>query len=717
MTPSRWQKIKTLFGRAAQQTGDLGPILATADPSVAAEVDRLVENFRQAGTSFLEQESTGETQAHDADAPQPPRLSPGVVLAGRFRVRRYVGRGGMGEVYEAEDVELGDPVALKLLPPRLAGNEETLRMFRQETQLARRVTHDNVCRVFDLARDDDPARQPRTLHFLTMEFLEGETLADRLARDGPMSPAEALPMIRQIAAALSAAHSAGVVHRDLKPANVMLTTGRSGSLRAVVMDFGLALNPEQSGPGAAMIAGTPSHMAPEQISGGAITPATDIYALGVVIYQMLAGELPFHRSSLTRLVAAAAANDREAFRPNAKGLPARWSKAILRCLEPDPAARFPSSAAVVSALNPTRTGRRVAMAALVAAAGGVLWRRPKAPPSRFNSGNAEADADYQKGRLHAQRLTTAELKKAVGYFESAIRRQPRFAAAYSGLANTYSRLNDYGGMPHREASAKAVDAAAKAVNLDPASADAQASLGLALLQDVDRWRTAESPLKRAIALDPDYGSARQWFAIFLFRLGRTREAIQEAEAAMRAEPVSLPVHNVLGWAYYLDRQYDRAAEQAAHMIDLDANFAYSYALLARARLAKGDVNAAREAALKGMQLTSEAPVFVAVLGLVEAAAGRSAASLARARELEERTGRDSLPASYIAEVYAVSGQAEDSMRWLELGFADGDASVLMAGVHPEFERIRSHPRYAALLQRFGIPPKGSGTAGDSTAPR
>ncbi|HSA97220.1 MAG TPA: serine/threonine-protein kinase, partial [Acidobacteriota bacterium] len=210
-----------------------------------------------------------------------PTFASGQTLAGRFRVLRLIAKGGMGEVYEAEDLELGETVALKTVRAEIAESPQALERFKTEVHLARKVTHPSVCRIFDVFRHREEGSGPGgpEATFLTMELLRGETLATRLARAGRMAPAEALPLVEQMAGALEAAHRAGVIHRDFKTANVMLVPQGSepGGLRAVVTDFGLARrNPVVEGSIASetltsSVAGTPAYMAPEQIEGGPIT--------------------------------------------------------------------------------------------------------------------------------------------------------------------------------------------------------------------------------------------------------------------------------------------------------------------------------------------------------------------------------------------------------------------------------------------------------------
>ena len=362
------------------QGGDGGPDLRGASASVAPT------------TRFAERPAAVE-------GGRPAVFSPGEVVAGRFRIVRFLAAGGMGEVFEAWDLELQERVALKTIRPEIARSPETMERFRREVQLARRVTHRSVCRTFDLFRHELPLEPgvdgpPPSVAFVSMELLEGETLARRLERTGPLPPERAFPIVRQIAEALSVAHDLGIVHRDLKAANVTLVPEDGGGDRTVVTDFGLArLRGGPDGSGATLTAtgvvmGTPACMAPEQITGGEITPATDVYAFGVLLYEMVTGRQPFEGDdpltvTLKRLREAPASP-----RLLTPGLDARWEEAILRCLELEPSARFASCRELLAALEGTRRTRRSvarpvvgALLLLLPLGAGLTWllvaRRPE----------------------------------------------------------------------------------------------------------------------------------------------------------------------------------------------------------------------------------------------------------------------------------------------------------------------------------------------------
>ena len=324
---------------------------------------------------------------------------PGELVAGRYRIERFIAKGGMGEVYEAFDTALGDSVALKTIRPDVAADESALERFKREIHLARQVTHRNVCRIHDLgAHVSDSsvgALYPRNeILFVTMELLRGKTLSEYLTVKGELSEAEALPLVRQMAAALDAAHKAGIVHRDFKSANVVLEPeDGAGEMRAVVTDFGLA-RASQRETGATLtvagaVMGSPAYMAPEQVDGSGTTPAVDVYALGVVMFEMLTGRLPFKGES--PLSTAIKRLTEPPPRPSEvkPGVEPRWEAAILRALERKPEDRFTSAGDVVSAIDPspiaialgttTVTRRRllqaVAAGFLVAAALGLGFYR------------------------------------------------------------------------------------------------------------------------------------------------------------------------------------------------------------------------------------------------------------------------------------------------------------------------------------------------------
>jgi hypothetical protein len=269
-----------------------------------------------------------------------PRFAPGAVLAGRYRLVALLGRGGMGEVYRADDLILDHPVALKFLPERDAADDAgaaaRLAQFHSELRLARQVSHKNVCRLYDLGEADG---RP----FLTMEYVDGEDLASLLRRIGRLPPDKAVDIARQLCAGLAAAHERGVLHRDLKPANVMLDG--EGNVR--ITDFGLAA---VEGDASAMHAGTPQYMAPEQLAGQAASVKTDIYALGLILFEIFTGRRAYEARTLDDLRRSHESGLASTPSSVVRDLDPAIERAILRCLEREPARRPASALAVAASL-------------------------------------------------------------------------------------------------------------------------------------------------------------------------------------------------------------------------------------------------------------------------------------------------------------------------------------------------------------------------------
>ena len=310
----------------------------------------------------------------------PAGFTPGSIIAGRYRLVALLGRGGMGEVYRADDLTLGQPVALKFLPLGVASDGEQLARLHNELKIARQVSHKNVCRLYDLGEADGRC-------FLTMEYIDGEDLASLVRRIGRVPQDKAIDMARQLCAGVAAAHERGVLHRDLKPANVMIDG--NGDVR--ITDFGLAV---AAGDATAVRAGTPLYMAPEQLAGQPASVRSDIFALGLVLFEVCTGRRTYEAKTINDLV-----------RLHESGVVTHPSKVvaelnpaiervILRCLETDPAKRYQKIEELSAALD-RLDGKRGSMprprvvglplvltlvTLLLAIAGGLFWySRPLIP--------------------------------------------------------------------------------------------------------------------------------------------------------------------------------------------------------------------------------------------------------------------------------------------------------------------------------------------------
>ena len=549
-----------------------------------------------------------ETQAFVEQAAAPSlhgqAFAPGQTLLNRFRIVRCAGRGGMGEVYEAEDLVLPGRIALKTIRLRHGNSAELLQSFKQEVHLARKITGANVCRIHELFTL--PQSGPNApVAFLTMEYLEGESLAERLTR-GPLPFKQAQRFALDLCDGLETIHQAGVLHRDLKTRNVMLTP-RHGRECAVLMDFGLALPLLAGGDSHAagqknLIAGTPEYMAPEQFEGEALSEATDIFALGVVLYEMVTAHEPFPAD--TPLAAAS----RRGRRPELGTVPARWREILVRCLEYQPHARYSSAGKLAKALrtaaNPITyfsygTARwtrkyRAALIALLAALLVVLGyytvRR-----MRLHTPPAEARRWYGKG---LEALRDGSYVKAAHELQPAIDLDPQFAMAHVRLAEALSDLDFTADAEHQMGLANLSLARQK---LSPLDKQYVAATQAALARDyagevrmyqaildhagdrdrpsawVDLGRAQEqngdvpsalASYQRAAQLAPDTAAPFLHIGVLESRAqhsSQARQAFEQAEKTYRAEQNMEGLAEIEYERGYLENEQGNTAEAVRHL--------------------------------------------------------------------------------------------------------------------------------------------------------
>ena len=428
--------------------------------------------------------------------------------------------------------------------------------MEREVQAARRIQHNNVCRVFDVVESGSAV-------FLTMELLEGETLSEKLRRDGPMSERQAFPLIRQMVAALAAAHQAGVIHRDFKSGNVMILPRAGAAPRVVITDFGLARQlpsgraPTTHSTGSKSGYGTPAFMAPEQILTGKVGPAADIYALGVVLYEMLTGALPFAVESPLAMAVKKTRERPVAPEKLAPALRPTWSDAILKCLEADPKRRFRDVREILTHLATRSPGRlwlrllrrrhggKLKLAAgavgLVAIAALAWWLLPPEPRS-------EAMVDWERGVFDLQ---AGEPVQAARRLERALaqHRLPAVAHAYLALAWHEAGFDEKGRVElnralYRPRQPETDRRFEQAVKLQVAGQRERAlpllegrTADLALLEDQLGKPEAEAHWKEVVVKSPNNPAAHLRLAMTYAKKGRWKEAEREfilAEAYFQA---------------------------------------------------------------------------------------------------------------------------------------------------------------------------------------
>ena len=743
-------------------------------------------------------------------------LKPGGTLS-HFRILEQVGEGGMGVVYRATDERLEREVALKLLPVgALAGGDH-----RREARTLSRLNHPAIATLFDVGEEGGQ-------DFLVMEFVEGETLERKLAF-GPLPDSEVATIGEQVAEALRAAHEEQVVHCDLKPGNVMVTT--RGQVK--VLDFGIArlLNAALSGmaPSPGGLVGTLPYMAPEQLMEGRVDARTDLYSLGVVLYHMSAGRLPFENGValvLSNLIINSPPPPPSRFRPE---LSARLEEIILKCLEKDPAERYQSAAdlavdlrraaapreraaarvedrreprrieslavlplenlsrdpeqeffadgmteslianlARIGALRVTsrtsamqykgvrrslpeiarelsvdaivegavfRAGDRVRVTVklIEAAADRHLWAQSYerdvgdvlalqgelaqaiagevqiklTPGERERLGgtravNPRAYEAYLRGRHCWNKRTTAEVRRAADFFQQAIAADPSYAAAHAGLADAYNILADLGSVAPLEAASRARAATSRALDLDPRLAEAHTSLGfIRFFFDWD-WDGSERAFREAIAQNPGYATAHQWYAELLASQARFEEAVAEGRRAETLDPLGFAIATSLADVLYFQRRFDEAIAHLRRVIEVEPTFYPARNDLARALAQSGRAGEAIEEFLAAAELSGGDPRSHAGLGHAYALAGREADARAVLEALTEKARGLTVSSHAVAVIHVALGEHRAAFEWLDRAGREHDRALVWLKVHPRLDPVRSDPRFEELLHRVGF---------------
>jgi TolB-like protein/DNA-binding winged helix-turn-helix (wHTH) protein/Tfp pilus assembly protein PilF len=313
----------------------------------------------------------------------------------------------------------------------------------------------------------------------------------------------------------------------------------------------------------------------------------------------------------------------------------------------------------------------------------------------------EAYEAYLKGRYYWNKRTGQSMQKAEQYFEQAIDKDPTYAAAYSGLADCNSGLTWHGFKSPAEALPKAYAAAHKALEINPESAEAHASLGLAMSHRWD-WTGAEAEFRRALQLDPQYANAHHWYGDYLSIRSRHGEALAEAKHALELDPLNLMISTWVGLRYYMARDYSRAIDQNRNSVELDPNFAAAHLLLGEDYRGAGLNSEAVSELEKAANLSSDSPLYTAQVAVALAVAGRNGDALRIAHELETISRKRYVSPYGLAQIYAASNKKEDTFKWLQVAYEDHAVWMGYLAVDPIFDRYRSDERFKDLLRRVGL---------------
>ncbi len=912
MTPERWQQVNELFHSALEHDHGLrAEFLSGAcagDEALREEVESLLAAHEQ-------MESFIETPASDVAA---ELLAGGQIQLmagqkiGHYTITALLGAGGMGEVYLAEDMMLGRRIALKLLPAQFTVDRARVRRFELEARAASALNHPNIVTIHEIGRSDSS-------QFIATEFIDGETLRASLSRSR-LSLRAALDVAIQVASALVAAHKAGIVHRDIKPENIMV---RRDDRLVKVLDFGLAkLMDTHTQPlvdsaaptkellktGAGVVMGTVSYMSPEQARGLTVDERTDIWSLGIVLYEMVAGCLPFAGETASDVIAAILKAEPPILTRHAPEAPAELVRIVTKVLRKDKEERYqsikelaldlkslkqrlefeaelersgtpeqseparrvatseqsteietaPGAAAqtarvshnipttssaesVVGEIKRHQRGAALAAAAVLLAvavlsysfystSGGEaidsvavlpfdasgdqdteylsdgisdniingLSRLPKLRVISLNSvlryrgkqidpqavgrelnvravlmgrmtqrgdglaistelvdvrdnsrlwgeqynrklsdilvvqeeiareisdklqlrlsgeqrkllskrhtDDTEAYKLYLKGAYYRSKWSDEGFKKSIDHFEQAIERDPNYALAYAGLANTYVRLGLQGVIPPKDAYPKARAAALKAVEIDDMLGEAHASLGLVKhLYDWD-WSGAKREYQRAIELNPNQAGTHFSYCYHFLHLGQIDEAITEIERVKELDPLSVEYMVGAADVYKDARRYDQAIEECRKALEMDSNYGQAYLFLGQAYEYKGMYKEAIAEYQKAIGLIGNTPEIAASLGHAYAASGRRDEARQVIKDLKELSNRTYIDPTYIAVVYAGLGENDQAFHSLEKAYEDRSGFLVHAKVEPIFDDLRGDPRFTDLLRRMNLAP-------------
>ena len=776
----------------------------------------------------------------------PPRLRD--ALADRYPIERALGRGGMATVYLARDVKHHRPVAVKVLHPELTAGLGTERFLR-EIRIEAALQHPHILPLHDSGEADG-------FLYYVMPYMSGESLRQRLTREGRLSLEDALGIAADVADALGYAHEHGVVHRDIKPENILLSNGH-----ALVADFGIAKAVELAGDSKLTETGwgmgTPAYMSPEQIVGEPADSRSDLYGLGCVVYEMLAGQPPFTAASPRAMFTRHQKDPPPPLRAARPDVPHHVEATVLTALAKRPADRFTTTSEFLRTLTgsdewkaagrpsswPRRRGIVVATAALLLATAGVyfaafrgghtapaaarassiavlpiedlrgdtsqayvsegltdelitnlaqirglqvinrqtmkvygksgktprqiakelrvdavvtgslqrlgdtvhlttqvvprgsdhaIWARSYGASggdllriqreiawavgerlrgeragrdAAARSGDPEAIDAYIRGRYWWNKRNQPSLLRAIQFFGQSLDADPSFAPAYAGMADAYVQLGYGSFLAPDDAFPKAAAAARKALELDSTLAEPHAALAFFNLYYAWDWTVAEREFKLAIARNPSYATAHEWYGLFLAAMGRFDEAVAEERRAQALDPLSNAITGTTGWVLHYSGRHDDAERVLRTALRVDTGFALGRLYLGRVLQAEGQLDSAigqYDAALSG-PLRHWAPTLSG-LGNMYALKGDRAGAMAMLNRLDSLSHSQYITPYAVAVVHAALQQADSTFGWLDRAFKDRSHWLVWLNRDPRWRDLRGDPRFGDLVHRVGLPP-------------
>jgi serine/threonine protein kinase/DNA-binding SARP family transcriptional activator len=650
-----------------------------------------------------------------------------------YLIERELGRGGTSTVFLARDLKHDRPVAIKFLRPEVAAVLGTDR-FLAEIAFAARLHHPHILPLLDSGTANG-------LPYYVMPHVEGETLRGRLRRERFLALDDASLIACEVADALAHAHAHGIIHRDIKPENILLENGH-----ALVADFGIARAVSKAGgerlTETGLALGTAAYMSPEQGDNTVEVDArADIYALACVLYEMLTGDPPFSGSTPQAVLARKAAEPAPPMRAVRDTISPNLERTVLKALSRAPADRFrtveeftdavrsPSSShgEVLStpggsALSRSWRQRRVRIATsisvVILVAGAVLAvgkrrdSRPGVPGTAAPRGSRvvvpAARESYLRGFNAWSDGSKEGLDTAVVYFRRATELDPEYAEAHAGLADAYVMLGFYGYRPSEAMYPKAKAAALRSMQLDSTLASARAALAYELTWRRD-FAGAELGFRKAIALDPTYATAHQWYAVLLMILGRKSEAVVESRRAADLDPLSLQIQGTYGIFLNSSGEHLAALRQFQKVVGEEPDSAWvrrhPWLLdnVSRVYLDNGQYANAIRSIERALKIVPRHPRALYSLALIYDRMGRR--DLARRAFARADTSNENY-ATYRGSLYAEEGKADSAFLWFDRVQRWGIPSILSLQADAHIDSVRGDPRYRALMTRLGIPTPG-----------
>jgi serine/threonine protein kinase/Flp pilus assembly protein TadD len=660
-----------------------------------------------------------------------------------YRIVEKLGRGGMGEVYLAEDKQLGRKVAIKFLPSEVATDQHAKERLLREAKTAATLDHPNICAIYEVGQEDDHS-------FIVLQYVEGETLGSRLKRHLPDLP-EALAIAAQIADALNEAHARGIIHRDIKPENIMLTTRN----QVKVLDFGLAkvladssiIEPDTatmlSIPGVVM--GTVPYMSPEQVRGEALDCRSDIFSFGTVLYELLSGRRPFEAKSSAEVISAILTAEPPPINRSSLGHNGGAEEELIRkCLEKDVALRYqtmgdlipdlrqirreydsaqftPKAKKAILKPTPTMIGPEssksqvsklaLTLSILVAlGAGAYLYsartvKRPPASGAPAMTANSAAYDAYMRGMVNVSSENPSDNQAAIKLFEQAVVTDPHFASAYAELSRAYTIKARYvaSDADRKKSYEDAEVAVDKALAINPNLAEGHFARGLMLWTPYKRFPHAQAiqSYRRAIELNPNFDEAHHQLGFVYLHIGMLDKAQQEIEKALAINPGNTLARYRLGVIDMCRAKYAEAF-QIFNSTPLEQNpellaFYTSNALF---RLGRNEEASALIGRYFKDYSKDKGGMVTSVKAMMLAKAGKNSeaeATIEHAIEIGRGYAHFHHTSYNIASAYALMNEPEKAMKWLQVTGDEGFPNYPLFESDSQLDNLRMDQRFIAFI--------------------